>query len=369
MNKPDTPRRSRQQVSEPGSANAFTAFVRAEMERAFSGNQSALAEASGLSRDTINRLVNDTRPALSVMPNKKTLQSLATAFGVPFERVEVVARQAESPHDPTLPPSPADLTRAYTDDLYFEIQRRERQLEAENDRREEMREEVLQLCYDMDVAFMTKKSELELHLDMWAQGMLGDSWEEPVTPEGMKIPALRAFAEGFGGNGNWTEDRPKDVYIDFTMSMSLRRVQKVLRTSSEMLERYLGRFVAADRIEDDPLPVEEWEQDKRTLLATAKLAFSLMSREAAAIERAHPIPAASKLAVRGMVKDALTRRPEGLPGWVQHWTDRSYPEWIDDLSNEPFDAETDLEEPGWAARDWPDWAEKPDPDEDFEGGA
>ncbi len=75
------------------ATHAYRAFIRAEMD-ARGWKPADLARRSGLSKQTLSKILNDDRPHLGQMPDQSTVEGLAAAFGVPVERVRKAAAQS-----------------------------------------------------------------------------------------------------------------------------------------------------------------------------------------------------------------------------------------------------------------------------------
>lgn len=101
--------------------HALTRFVR-DAADARGWQQRDLVAASGLSRQVISTLWNDSRPALVQRPDDSTVQGLADGFGVGVE--VVLAKVAEAMGLPTGTVTVYDASGVSNDELLAELGRR-----------------------------------------------------------------------------------------------------------------------------------------------------------------------------------------------------------------------------------------------------
>ena len=71
----------------------YRKFIQGEMD-ARGWKPADLARRSGLSRQTLSKILNDDRVHLGQMPDDSTIDKLAAAFGVPTDRVRQLAARS-----------------------------------------------------------------------------------------------------------------------------------------------------------------------------------------------------------------------------------------------------------------------------------
>lgn len=100
----------------------YRKFIHSEMD-ARGWKPADLARRSGLSRQTLSKILNDDRARLGQMPDDSTIDKLAAAFGIPAERVRKVAAQSLIGY--IEPAEFSDPLESFsTDYLWSEIRRR-----------------------------------------------------------------------------------------------------------------------------------------------------------------------------------------------------------------------------------------------------
>lgn len=101
---------------------------------------SELAARSGLSRQHISKMLNDTRSHLRQMPDDKTIEGLAQAFeGVSIQTVRDTAARALGAVDAMDRQTELDLQQVSIDALLTELRRRVESNEQEQESRTEAR--------------------------------------------------------------------------------------------------------------------------------------------------------------------------------------------------------------------------------------
>ena len=86
--------------------------------------QADLVTRSGLTRSHVSKLMRDSRDHLGQMPDKETLEALATGFGVPVERVRIAAARSLIGYADDGAPIDLALGDIPTDALLSELKRR-----------------------------------------------------------------------------------------------------------------------------------------------------------------------------------------------------------------------------------------------------
>lgn len=104
--------------------NEFTRFILDQMGQR-DWRASDLAAASGLSKQQVSKLVNDTRDVMDQLPKQATIEGLARAFsGVPIAAVRAMAVQGLGVPASDTPTLELDLAEVSIDALLAEIKRR-----------------------------------------------------------------------------------------------------------------------------------------------------------------------------------------------------------------------------------------------------
>lgn len=83
-----------------------------------------LMRASGLSRQLLNRVLNDNREHLGQMPDDSTMEGIAKGFGVPVEHVRTAAARSLAGYTDDGSALTLDLQDVHIDVLLNEIRRR-----------------------------------------------------------------------------------------------------------------------------------------------------------------------------------------------------------------------------------------------------
>lgn len=92
--------------------------------------QANLVRASGLSRQLINKILNDKREHLGQMPDDSTMEGIAKGFGLPVEVVRTAAARSLAGYEDDGSALTLDLRGVHLDALLNEIRRRVHDVEV-----------------------------------------------------------------------------------------------------------------------------------------------------------------------------------------------------------------------------------------------
>lgn len=106
-----------------GVMHEYRRFVQAELD-ARGWGMAELVRRSGLRRQLIWKILNDTRESLGQMPEDATLAGIAHGFGIPVERVRTAAARSLAGYIDDGSPLVTDISSLPTDVLIEELRRR-----------------------------------------------------------------------------------------------------------------------------------------------------------------------------------------------------------------------------------------------------